>query len=74
MKRNLLIKHLSEKNCVLYREGTNHSMFRNPENGKKLPFQDIQTLTNTLHLISVNNWIFPNLKSIKKSHLQLYLS
>jgi len=35
MKRNLLIKHLSEKNCVLYREGSNHAMFRNPENGKK---------------------------------------
>jgi predicted RNA binding protein YcfA (HicA-like mRNA interferase family) len=35
MKRNLLIKHLSEENCVLYREGSNHSMFRNTENGKK---------------------------------------
>jgi len=35
MKRNLLIKHLNEKNCVLYREGSNHSMFRHSENGKK---------------------------------------
>jgi len=35
MKRNLLIKHLDEENCVLYREGGNHSMFRNPENGKR---------------------------------------
>ena len=35
MKRNLLVKHLGEKNCVLYREGSNHSMFRNPENEKK---------------------------------------
>ena len=35
MKRNLFIKHLNEKKCVLYREGSNHSMFRNPQNGKK---------------------------------------
>ena len=35
MKRNLFIKHLNEKSCVLYREGGNHSMFRNPQNGKK---------------------------------------
>ena len=35
MKTNLFIKHLNEKNCVLYREGSNHSMFRNPKNGKR---------------------------------------
>ncbi|MDR2148549.1 MAG: type II toxin-antitoxin system HicA family toxin [Tannerella sp.] len=35
MKRNLLIKYLDKKNCILYREGSNHSMFRNSENGKK---------------------------------------
>ena len=35
MKRNLFIKHLNETNCILYREGNNHSMFLNPQNGKK---------------------------------------
>ena len=35
MKRNLLLKHLDNEKCVLYREGSNHSMFRNPKNSKK---------------------------------------
>jgi hypothetical protein len=29
MKRIELIKHLQENNCVLEREGTNHTLYRN---------------------------------------------
>jgi len=35
MKKVLLLKHLGENECVLYREGSNHSMFRNIINGKR---------------------------------------
>jgi len=27
MKRNLLLKHLEENECILYREGKNHSIY-----------------------------------------------
>ena len=30
MKRNQLIRHLSEKGCILHREGHNHSIYYNP--------------------------------------------
>ena len=35
MKRNKFLKHLSENACVFYREGSNHTMFRNVINGNK---------------------------------------
>lgn len=35
MKRNAFIKHLKENGCILVREGANHSLFINPDNGKK---------------------------------------
>jgi predicted RNA binding protein YcfA (HicA-like mRNA interferase family) len=35
MKRNAFIKHLKTNGCVLAREGANHSLFLNPNNGKK---------------------------------------
>ena len=37
MKRNLLLKGLKENNCVLHREGSDHSIFINLSNGKKAP-------------------------------------
>jgi mRNA interferase HicA len=33
MKRRDLISHLGNEGCVLHREGANHSIFFNPENG-----------------------------------------
>ena len=33
MKRGLLLKHLIGNDCVLRREGTNHSIYRNLKNG-----------------------------------------
>ena len=35
MKRNQLLKHLKDCGCVLYREGSNHSIYRNVKNNKK---------------------------------------
>ena len=35
MKRTKLIKHLFAYKCILKREGSNHTIFQNPETGKK---------------------------------------
>jgi len=37
MKRKELIKHLTEAGCVLYRHGSRHDIYLNPNNGKKQP-------------------------------------
>ena len=34
MKRRNLIAHLERNGCYLDREGANHSVFRNPTNGR----------------------------------------
>ena len=34
MKRNTLIKYLRENNCLLLREGANHTIFYNTKNNK----------------------------------------
>ena len=34
MKRKILLKHLEENNCFLYREGGKHSVYKNVVNGK----------------------------------------
>jgi hypothetical protein len=33
MKRNVLLKHLKDNNCILYREGKRHSVYINKTNG-----------------------------------------
>jgi len=35
MKRNAFLKYLKENECVLVREGANHSLYMNNKNGKK---------------------------------------
>jgi len=35
MKRNLLLKHLEENECILYREGSNHSIYSHLQTNKK---------------------------------------
>lgn len=35
MKRNQLLKYLTEKGCKLHREGGNHAVWINPINNKK---------------------------------------
>jgi hypothetical protein len=35
MKRKAFIKHLKQHNCILAREGSNHSLYLNTKNGKK---------------------------------------
>ena len=37
MKRHELIGHLHEQGCRLDREGSRHSIYINPANGKKVP-------------------------------------
>ncbi len=34
MKRRDLVRHLDKNGCYLDREGANHSIHRNPENGR----------------------------------------
>jgi predicted RNA binding protein YcfA (HicA-like mRNA interferase family) len=34
MKRRELVRHLEQHGCYLDREGANHSIYRNPENGR----------------------------------------
>jgi mRNA interferase HicA len=34
MKRRDLISHLKEEECILHREGANHSVYFNAENGR----------------------------------------
>jgi mRNA interferase HicA len=34
MKRNKLVKYLKQNQCVMVREGRNHSLFKNSGNGK----------------------------------------
>ena len=48
MKRNILIKFLTENNCVLLREGKKHSLYKNLLNGNftAVPrHPDIQEMT-----------------------------
>jgi mRNA interferase HicA len=37
MKRRELIKHLTDKGCVLLREGGKYSVYQNPVNLKEVP-------------------------------------
>ncbi len=37
MKRRDLIKHLTDKGCVLLREGGKYSVYQNPTNLKEVP-------------------------------------
>jgi predicted RNA binding protein YcfA (HicA-like mRNA interferase family) len=34
MKRRELVRHLEKQGCYLDREGANHSIYRNPANGR----------------------------------------
>lgn len=34
MKRRKLIRHLEKQNCIFIREGGNHTIYKNPSNGK----------------------------------------
>jgi mRNA interferase HicA len=37
MKRRDLIRDLEKEGCVLHRHGSNHDVYRNPDNGNKAP-------------------------------------
>jgi len=48
MKRSAFIKHLETNGCVLLREGTNHSIYRNNKNAKQSSVGRHQELDNTM--------------------------
>jgi len=48
MKRNDLIKHLTKYNCVLLREGSNHSIYKNQTNQKQSSVGRHKELSNLL--------------------------
>ncbi|MEI7727588.1 MAG: type II toxin-antitoxin system HicA family toxin [Bacteroidota bacterium] len=48
MKRSEFLKHLALYNCILLREGANHSIFFNPINRKQSTVGRHQELSNLL--------------------------
>jgi mRNA interferase HicA len=48
MKRSAFIKHLEANNCVLLREGANHSIYKNPKNDKQSSVGRHQELDNSM--------------------------
>jgi mRNA interferase HicA len=48
MKRNNFIKHLKKYNCVLLREGGNHSIYKNQTNQKQSAVGRHRELSNLL--------------------------
>ena len=48
MKRTEFLKHLADHNCVLVREGANHSIFINQLNRKQTTIGRHQELSNLL--------------------------
>lgn len=48
MKRDDLIHHLRDHGCILYREGGNHTLFRNTANKKAVPLPRHQEIGDIL--------------------------
>lgn len=48
MKRKELIRQRPEAGCVLYRHGSRHDIFLNPNNGKKQPVPRHPEIEETL--------------------------
>jgi mRNA interferase HicA len=48
MKRDAFLKYLNENKCILVREGANHSLYINPQNGKKATVGRHSELSNRM--------------------------
>jgi mRNA interferase HicA len=48
VKRRALLQHLKKYGCELYREGANHSIYWNPENGEVSPVPRHTEIDNNL--------------------------
>jgi mRNA interferase HicA len=48
VKRNALIRELTDAGCHLDRHGKKHDIFVNPRNGRKAPVPRHQEIANTL--------------------------
>ena len=48
MKRHELVRHLERHGCVLEREGSRHTIYKNPTNGAKAPVPRHAEIDNRL--------------------------
>ncbi len=48
MNRNVFIKHLIKHNCILVREGRNHSIYKNADNQEQSSVGQHKELSNLL--------------------------
>ena len=48
MKRRQLLKHLADHGCELRREGSNHSIYKNPVTGNTTPVLRHTEIANNL--------------------------
>lgn len=48
MKRHELLRHVEESGCRLAREGSRHSIYENPQNGRKAPIPRHMEIDNRL--------------------------
>jgi mRNA interferase HicA len=48
MKRNAFLKYLKANDCILVREGANHSLYMNTKNGKKSTVDRHSDLSNLM--------------------------
>jgi predicted RNA binding protein YcfA (HicA-like mRNA interferase family) len=55
MKRNELIKRITEVGCVFIRHGGNHDLYKNPRTGKKQPIPRHNEIDDHLarHIINI---------------------
>lgn len=48
MKRHELIRHLERQGCLLEREGSRHTIYKNPATGAKVPVPRHSEIDNRL--------------------------
>lgn len=48
MRRRDLIRHLEANGCVFLREGANHTIYVNPENGRRAPVPRHNEISNEI--------------------------
>jgi len=66
MKRLQLIRFIQEHGCVLDREGNNHSVFRNPSNGRRSTVARHSEIKDIMANIICNQLGIPKIKEVKK--------
>jgi len=62
MKRQKLIQHIQSYGCVLEREGHNHSIFRNPDNGRRSTIARHSEIKDVMANVICNQLGVPKIK------------